>query len=275
MRTGRTATLGQNFLRNRRTARRLVHLAGGADTALRIDLGAGKGAITEVAAATFSGRIVAIEKDPRLVEELVRRFSDWTNVEVRGEDLLDVPLPSEPFVCLGNPPFNLSTAIVRRWMTSGLFQSGALIVEREFGRRVAGEFGTTKLSASLDAHLELTLGAPVHAEEFHPQPRVRVAILRAASREHPLVAVGDRVAYWLFVNYLFERGRYTIGEAIGDLGLRRTPPATSATPLRSASTSALVDLFAEVRRGARQWAQVEAFERGLPVNRRALASPAG
>ena len=48
--------LGQNFLRNKRTARRLVHSAGGEPDLLCVDLGAGTGSVTDSA--------VAIRTDP-------------------------------------------------------------------------------------------------------------------------------------------------------------------------------------------------------------------
>lgn len=142
----RSRQLGQNFLRNKRTARRLVHLAGGEPQLLCVDLGAGTGSVTEAALAIRTGSILAVEYDQRLVAQLKARYADEPRVMVRSADLLAAPLPDEPFIIAANPPFNTSTKLVRRWMLAPTFVSGALIVEAPFAGRVSGSYGATKLS---------------------------------------------------------------------------------------------------------------------------------
>ena len=70
----RSRQLGQNFLRNKRTARRLVHSAGGEPDLLCVDLGAGTGSVTDSAVAIRTGPILAIEYDQRLVSQLASRY---------------------------------------------------------------------------------------------------------------------------------------------------------------------------------------------------------
>jgi len=262
--------LAQNFLRNPRTARRLVELADGPDGALRIDLGAGKGAITK-AALTRGDRVLAIEKDDRLVRELTQRLGSNPALEICHGDLLDVQPPPEPYVCVGNPPFNISTQLVRRWMTTEQFISGAIIVEREFGRRIIGHYGTTKLSASLGAFLSMQVVGSLRPTDFQPQPRVHVAIMTAARLERPLVPWRQQRAYWLFVNYLFERSRLTVGASLAELRVPGLARSLADQPLRDASIEDIAWLFHHVRKhNGNRWARIESFERRLPSNRRAL-----
>ena len=121
----RSRQLGQNFLRNKRTARRIVHLAGGEPDLLCVDLGAGAGSVTDAAVAIRTGPILAVEYDHRLVSQLAARYDSDPRVTVLAADLLEAPLPDEPFVIAANPPFNTSTKLVRRWMLSPSFVSGA------------------------------------------------------------------------------------------------------------------------------------------------------
>ena len=78
----RSRQLGQNFLRNKRTARRLVHLAGGEPQLLCVDLGAGTGSVTEAALAIRTGSILAVEYDQRLVAQPKARYADEPRVMV-------------------------------------------------------------------------------------------------------------------------------------------------------------------------------------------------
>jgi 23S rRNA (adenine-N6)-dimethyltransferase len=269
----KTLELGQNFLHNPRIARRIVRLAAGSDDALCVDLGAGKGVITE-AAAGLGRRVLAIEKDSRLVRHLEGRFKADLRVQVSCADLLTVGLPSEAFICVSNPPFNLSTQLVRRWMTADHFESGAVIVEREFGRRIAGQFGATKLSLSLGAFLDIDVSNLLNSAEFYPRPRVPVAIMTVCRRETSLIPWSQRHEYWLFVNYLFERSRLTVGESLAPLRLGNITLQLSATPLRSLRVTDVVSLFRTVLapNTEHRLDRIKAFDMALPAKRRALVT---
>lgn len=263
----RSRELGQNFLQNRRTARRVAHLAGGDPGLLCVDLGAGNGSITD-AALLRSGPILAIEMDARLAQRLRQRFEAEPRVTVVEADLAAAEPPSVPFVIAANPPFNLSTFLVRRWFAAENFQSGALIVERPFAGRVSGGFGATKLSVSLGAYLEMSVPFDVRPAEFNPRPRVDAAILTASRREDAPVPWAERAAYWTLVNYLFERGRHTVGEAVEQLALPGVPNAVRRLPIREIALEDAVELYRQVSAVERCRALLDRFESSLPVSRR-------
>jgi 16S rRNA A1518/A1519 N6-dimethyltransferase RsmA/KsgA/DIM1 with predicted DNA glycosylase/AP lyase activity len=265
----RSRHLGQNFLRNKRTARRLVHLAGGELDLLCVDLGAGTGFVTEAAAAIRTGSIVAVEYDERLVTKLATRYADEPRVIVRSADLLVTPLPDEPFVIAANPPFNTSTKLVRRWMLAPTFVSGALIVEAPFARRVSGSYGATKLSLSLAPFLQLEVGVAVRSAEFTPAPNVATVILTSSRRPAPEVARSDAPAYWAFVNFLFERGSRTVGEALRPLARSGLSAPVSGRLVRDVDLGLATRMFAELVQGSEQAARrISMFEEQLPAGRR-------
>jgi 16S rRNA A1518/A1519 N6-dimethyltransferase RsmA/KsgA/DIM1 with predicted DNA glycosylase/AP lyase activity len=266
----RSRQLGQNFLRNKRTARRLVHLAGGEPQLLCVDLGAGTGSVTEAALAIRTGSILAVEYDQRLVAQLKARYADEPRVMVRSADLLAAPLPDEPFIIAANPPFNTSTKLVRRWMLAPTFVSGALIVEAPFAGRVSGSYGATKLSLSLAPFLQLDVGVAVKSAEFTPAPNVATVILTSSRRPTPDVARGDAPAYWAFVNFLFERGSRTVGRgasAVGEVGVLRAGVGAAGSRRRRR----LGDRSCSpnwCRRTSRRLVGSRTFEERLPVGRR-------
>jgi 16S rRNA A1518/A1519 N6-dimethyltransferase RsmA/KsgA/DIM1 with predicted DNA glycosylase/AP lyase activity len=264
----RARALGQNFLRNRRTARRVAHLAGPDPDLLCVDLGAGNGMVTD-ACLLRNGPILAIELDGRLVQGLRNRFAEEDRITVLEADLLAAPLPDVPFVVAANPPFNASTALVRRWFLAEQFRSGAIIVEKPFGRRVSGSFGATKLSLSFAPYLDMDLPFEVRPAEFTPQPQVHAAILTAARRMEPSVPWSERDRYWQFINYVFERSQHQVGEAIAPLRLDAIPARVRTTAVRDLDVAAASRLYAAaVDAGNRVWARIQGFEDALGATRR-------
>lgn len=264
----RARSLGQNFLRDERTASRLVQLADGPPDALCVDLGAGKGIVTDAALAR-RGPVLAIEVDRRLADLLERRFAAEPRVTIRHADVLTVPVPLEPFVVAANPPFNTSTALIRRWLLAEMFQSGALVVEKTFARRVSGWYGTTKLSLSLAPYLELAMPVSLSAADFSPRPNVPTVVLTAIRRQEPLLARSESGQFWLFINYLFERGSRTVGESLRPLRLRGLAAALRTRQLRDLTPESAVTLYVEsIRVNANAMRAIDQFNKRLPSKRR-------
>lgn len=234
-----------------------------------VDLGAGTGSVTEAALAIRTGSILAVEYDQRLVAQLKARYADEPRVMVRSADLLAAPLPDEPFIIAANPPFNTSTKLVRRWMLAPTFVSGALIVEAPFAGRVSGSYGATKLSLSLAPFLQLEIGVAVKSAEFTPAPNVATVILTSSQRPTLDVARGDAPAYWAFVNFLFERGSRTVGEALRPLAKSGFSAPVSGRLVRDVDVGLAIQLFTELVQANEQAARrIRTFEERLPVGRR-------
>ena len=82
----------QNFLTSRRLVERLVERAAIGPDDVVLEIGPGRGIITE-ALARRAGRVIAVEKDAALAQRLARRFADVPTVSIVAADFLDVPLP--------------------------------------------------------------------------------------------------------------------------------------------------------------------------------------
>ncbi len=134
-----------------------------------LDIGAGHGALTRHAVAA-GARVIAIELHAGRAEQLRRRFVDQpvSVVEVDARSLL---LPHRPFRVVANPPFGVSTELVRLLLRPGSALIAAdLVLQRAAVHRLVDQSrgGRWKLTAGLDV--------PRHA--FQPAPHVDAAVLR-------------------------------------------------------------------------------------------------
>lgn len=99
-----------------KVAQQLVRDAHLPEGALVLDIGAGLGAITRPL-IDAGCRVIAIELHPRRVEQLEVRFAGRATV-VRV-DAADLRLPRRPFHVVANPPYGITTAVLRRLLHPG------------------------------------------------------------------------------------------------------------------------------------------------------------
>ncbi|GAA1439139.1 hypothetical protein GCM10009617_02800 [Leifsonia poae] len=189
--------LGQNFLIDRSTIDRISHLVDATDGPI-IEIGPGDGALTRP--LSRSGRaLTAIELDPRRADAL--RRSTPRHVQVVTGDFLHYRLPAHPHVLVGNVPFHVTTALLRRMLAAPAWQDAVLLVQWEVARRRAGVGGATLMTASWWPWYDFRLDRRVPARAFRPIPSVDGGLLTIARRPAPLVQ--DRAGYQRFAAQVF------------------------------------------------------------------------
>ncbi len=144
-----------------------------------LDIGAGTGALT-VPLVAAGARVIAFELHPRRAQQLRERFPG-RSVKVVQADAADLRLPRRPFRVVANPPFGITTAILRRLSSHGSrLVTADLVVPRHVAVRWASGrgAGAHQWSATFDARVVAWL--PRSA--FRPRPPGDAAVLRLERR---------------------------------------------------------------------------------------------
>lgn len=188
---------GQHFLRSPRLAAELVAAAEVRPGEVVLEPGAGFGRLTAPLLAA-GARVLAVELDPRLADRLRRRFSG-REIHVTAGDVLAFRLPAEPYRVLGNLPFSVSTALLRRLLAdpAAPLERIDVIVEHGLAAKRARPRPSTLLSATWGPWWRLELERVLPAAGFDPPPAVDAAVLVIHRRGQPLLpaaAVGPHVA---------------------------------------------------------------------------------
>ncbi len=177
------AKLGQHFLTGLWAAHRLagaVQLARG-ETILEI--GPGKGALTRE--LLTRGRVIAIEKDPNLVEGLQETFADELRsgaLTIIAEDVRNSSpdvLGLTQYVVAANIPYYITGEIIRQFLTATIQpRAMALLVQKEVADRIlARDKKESILSLSVKVFGTPRIVAKVTRGNFSPRPNVDSAIL--------------------------------------------------------------------------------------------------
>ncbi|MBD0395696.1 MAG: rRNA adenine N(6)-methyltransferase family protein, partial [Microcoleus sp. C1-bin4] len=134
----RKVFLAQNFLRSPGLVRRLVARSSIGPSDVVYEIGPGKGIITaELARA--AERVVAIEKDPKLVRRLRKRFRGVENIEIIEQDFLQFSIRECDYKIFANIPYSITASIVRKILYVPPVPGEAfLILQKEPARKFSG-----------------------------------------------------------------------------------------------------------------------------------------
>jgi 23S rRNA (adenine-N6)-dimethyltransferase len=144
-----------------------------------LDVGAGDGAISARLVAA-GARAVAFELHAHRADGLRERFAGQAVTVVRT-DASDLRLPRRPFRVVSNPPFAITTSLLRRLLAPASQLLGAdLVVPRHVARRWA--HGSAPGRHRWEESFALELGPNVPAQAFRPPPPSTARVLRIRRR---------------------------------------------------------------------------------------------
>jgi 16S rRNA (adenine1518-N6/adenine1519-N6)-dimethyltransferase len=222
----RRRALGQHFLADPAVAARIVDTVGATPADLVCEIGAGPGALTGLLAAR-AGRLVALEIDPALHARLARIFGDRPGVEVERADARSFdyaalaarrPDPGGRVLVAGNLPYSASKPILFRvFEARAAVAAATLMVQREVALRLTARpdtraYGALSVLWQTWADVALVLSVPPRA--FRPPPAVDSAVVHAAFRPTPRVALADPAAFDRVVKAAFAHRRKTLANSL-------------------------------------------------------------
>lgn len=115
---------------------------------------------------------------------------------------------------VGNLPFHLTTAMLRRILHAPGWTDAVLLVQWEVARRRAAVGGATMMTAQWWPWFEFALVRRVSAASFRPRPSVDAGLMTVRRRAHPLVDASDRRRYQAMVHHVFTGRGHGLAEML-------------------------------------------------------------
>ena len=224
--------LGQNFLVDEVALRRIVEAAGVESGDAVLEIGPGLGSLTRHLAVRAS-RVVAVEKDARLLPPLKSVLADYDNVRIVLGDILQIPVPSlmaaEDYLVAANIPYYITSAVFRHLLgSSPRPRRIVLTVQREVAERICAPPGKMSLLAlSVQVYGEPRVAARIPAGAFYPVPKVDSAVVRVEMLPQPRVPAAQLPLFFRLARAGFAQKRKTLLNALSG-GMRWPKPVTRA-----------------------------------------------
>jgi len=139
--------LGQNFVVDANTCRKIVKVAGVNSTDTVLEIGPGLGSLT-LALLEEAKSVIAIEIDKRMADQLSNTAHshgfDTNKLIVINQDVMSVnKLPTEPTVLVANLPYNISVPVFLHLLeVLPTLRSGVVMVQAEVADRLAAKPNT-------------------------------------------------------------------------------------------------------------------------------------
>jgi 16S rRNA (adenine1518-N6/adenine1519-N6)-dimethyltransferase len=218
-----TKKLGQNFVTDPNTIRRIVAAAKLDGTETVVEIGPGLGSLT-LGLLEVAERVIAVEVDAKLASELeatvARRAPGKHFVLVESDALRVTELPAEPQALVANLPYNISVPVLLHFLeTFGSLRFGLVLVQAEVAHRLAAGPGnkvygipSVKLAWYADAALAGNIGRNI----FWPAPNVDSALVYFAKREVALGSETERLATFEAIDAGFAQRRKTLRQALAE-----------------------------------------------------------
>ena len=218
-----TKKLGQNFVTDPNTIRRIVGAAklDGSETV--VEIGPGLGSLT-LGLLEVAAKVLAVEIDPKMaaaLEATIAKRAVGKDFTLIHQDALKIEaLPTPPDALVANLPYNISVPVLLHFLERfASIQRGLVLVQAEVAHRLAAAPGSKVYgvpSAKLAWYADSNLAGNVGRNIFWPVPNVDSALVYFVKRATPLGDEALRLKTFAVIDAAFSQRRKTLRQALAD-----------------------------------------------------------
>jgi len=184
-------SLGQNFLTDRNILEKITSLVPIKDKYI-LEIGPGTGNLTSFILKKNPKKLIVVEKDNDLALNLEKIF--LKKLTVINRDILEIneaKLSNNKMTVFGNLPYNISTEILSKWITSikdiFWFDHLILMFQKEVADRIIAQFNTSsygRLSILANWRLNINKICDISPESFSPRPKIQSSLIHFTPKKN-------------------------------------------------------------------------------------------
>ncbi len=226
-------SLGQNFLLDLNLTTRIARAAEPLESVTVVEIGPGPGGLTRALLALGARRVIAIERDERVLAALAEIGERYPGrLDIVAGDALETDIPAllgpERARIVANLPYNIATALLVNWLTlepwPPWYEMMVLMFQREVAERIVAKPGSKsygRLAVLAGWRAEAKILFDVAPSAFVPPPKVTSSVVRLTPRPEPLAC--DTCALQRVTEAAFGQRRKMLRQSLKSLGVDPLP----------------------------------------------------
>lgn len=223
MKKSRRHALGQHFLTDQGTLRKIIDVIDPGDEDIIIEIGGGRGSLTRPLTERAAG-VICIEKDRHLADLLKNLgLANLTVIEGDALRMHFARLTDHSQVkVVGNLPYSISTPLLQKI----LFERERIcfcvfLLQKEVAERICAQPGTKEYSPVgilLQNYFMTAIHFKVNPGVFSPPPRVDSTLISLKKRPEPLFSLPDDNSFLQFLRQCFRHRRKMLKNNLSNTG---------------------------------------------------------
>lgn len=218
-----TKKLGQNFVTDPNTIRKIVTSAKLGPTETVVEIGPGLGSLT-LGLLEVAEHVISVEIDAKMasaIEATVAKRAVGKKFSLVSQDAMKVTkLPANPTALVANLPYNISVPVLLHFIeTFPTLEHGLVLVQSEVAHRLAAKPGSKVYggpSVKLAWWADANMAGNVSRSIFWPIPNVDSSLVYFAKRAKPMGTEDLRVKTFALVDAAFSQRRKTLRQALAE-----------------------------------------------------------
>lgn len=220
-------SLGQNFLHSVKALMQIVDAGDIKADDLVLEIGPGEGVLTD-RLVKLAGKVIAVEKDRRLIPILQERFANEINagkLEIIEHDILTLEIfPQDKYKVVANIPYYITGAILEKFLSAkNQPEKMVILMQKEVAERIVARDGKESiLSVAVKVYGDPKIIDRVPRGAFVPSPSVDSAILlieninRDFFKDLSAQAGCDETKFFAVLKACFGKKRAQLGRSLGE-----------------------------------------------------------
>ena len=219
-------SLGQNFLIEKNIVKKILSLTSFKGKNI-IEIGPGKGALTDEIIKMKPKLLILIEKDEALTNYLNSKYSLEKTVKIYNTDILNFnfeKINKDKIIIIGNLPYNISSQILIKILKykkiKTKFDDLIFMFQKELGEKIIGKFPSKnygRLSIITNFKLRVIKKFLVSANCFFPKPKVTSMVIHFKTLKKNLFNINNISNLEKITNILFSNKRKMINKRISHI----------------------------------------------------------
>ena len=209
-------SLGQNFLIDKNISKKIVNLVKDISNKYIIEIGPGKGFLTDEIIKKNPKNLYLIEKDKILYQYLREKYQNNKNINIINEDALkyNYSLIKKPKAIIANLPYNISIKLLINWMKElESYNEIVTMIQKEVAEKMnyVNKLKKNRLNVMTEICSNYKIEFNVSNQVFFPKPKIKSSVIKISYKKKYDI---DLYKFENFTRHLFRHKRKKISNVL-------------------------------------------------------------